>query len=202
MTATTVHMEMQARQWTCPYRPRQSIAMVDPAHAIKVSARNVDVFYGEKHAIKDVVRRHPGPLRDVVHRTVRLRQVDVPALHQPHERHHPDLPGHRQDHDRGSGHLRSCARCRPAPRPRRHGLPEAQSVPEVDLRERRLRPAHPRPRQIQGGTGRDRDDQPARRRGSSRRSRTGSTIPAPACRAASSSAFASRARSPSAPTSF
>ena len=32
-----------------------------------------------------------------------------------------------------------------AARPRRHGVPEAQSVPEVDLRERRLRPAHPRP---------------------------------------------------------
>ena len=35
-------------------------------------------------------------------------------------------------------------------RPRRHGVPEAQPVPEVDLRERRLRPAHPRPGQEQG----------------------------------------------------
>ena len=33
-----------------------------------------------------------------------------------------------------------------AARPRRHGVPEAQPVPEVDLRERRLRPAHPRAR--------------------------------------------------------
>ena len=32
-----------------------------------------------------------------------------------------------------------------AARPRRHGVPEAEPVPEVDLRERRLRPAHPRP---------------------------------------------------------
>ena len=37
-------------------------------------------------------------------------------------------------------------------RPRRHGVPEAQPVPEVDLRQRRLRPAHPRPDQEQGRT--------------------------------------------------
>ena len=36
-----------------------------------------------------------------------------------------------------------------AARPRRHGVPEAQSVPEVGLRERRLRPAHSRPGVLQ-----------------------------------------------------
>ncbi len=36
------------------------------------------------------VGRHSRPQRDGVHRAVGLRQVDVPALHQPHERHHPD----------------------------------------------------------------------------------------------------------------
>ena len=59
-------------------------------------------------------------------------------------------------------HLRPRARRGAAARPRRHGVPEAQSVPEVDLRERRLRPAHPRPRQRQGRARRDR-----RRRASS-----------------------------------
>jgi phosphate transport system ATP-binding protein len=32
-----------------------------------------------------------------------------------------------------------------AARPGRHGVPEAEPVPQVDLRERRLWPAHPRP---------------------------------------------------------
>ena len=64
-----------------------------------------------------------------------------------------------------------------ASRPRRHGLPEAQPVPEVDLRERRLRPAHPRPGPFEGRTRRDRRDQPQEGRASARRSRTGSPEP-------------------------
>ena len=80
-----------------------------------------------------------------LHRPVRLRQVDLPALPQPHERHDRRLPGRRADHDRRRGHLRSVDRRGRAARPGRHGVPEAEPVPEVDLRERRLRPAHPRP---------------------------------------------------------
>ncbi len=34
--------------------------------------------------------RHSGAFGDGVHRPVGLRQVDLPALHQPHERHHLD----------------------------------------------------------------------------------------------------------------
>ena len=97
-------------------------------------------------------------------RPVRLRQVDLPALPQPHERHdrHRRVDGqitldgqdiYDRDIDVGA-----------AARPRRHGVPEAQSVPEVDLRERRLRSAHPRPRQLEGGAGRDRRHEPAARR--------------------------------------
>jgi ABC-type cobalamin/Fe3+-siderophores transport system ATPase subunit len=36
-------------------------------------------------------------------------------------------------------------RCRRIARPGRHGVPEAEPVPQVDLREHRLRPAHSRP---------------------------------------------------------
>ena len=71
-----------------------------------------------------------------------------------------ELPGHRQDHARRRGHLRSQDRRGGAARPRRHGVPEAQPVPQVDLRERRLRPAHPRPGEEQGGPRRDRRVQP------------------------------------------
>ena len=88
-----------------------------------------------------------------------------------------------------------------APRPRRHGVPEAQSVPQVDLRERRLRPAHPRPGPQQGRARRDRHLLAAQAPASWKRSRTASTSPAPASPAASSSASASRAPSPSRPKS-
>ena len=50
----------------------------------------------------------------------------------------------------GQDIVRPQARRRPAPRPGRHGVPEAQPVPEVDLRERRLRSADPRPGAQQG----------------------------------------------------
>ena len=60
--------------------------------------------------------------------------------------------------------LRRRRRRRAAARPGRHGVPEAQPVPEVDLRQRRLRPAHPRPRPRQGRDGRDRRGGLARRR--------------------------------------
>ena len=52
----------------------------------KVVARSVNVFYGEKHALKDVQHQHSGTLGDSLHRPVGLRQVDLPALHQPYER--------------------------------------------------------------------------------------------------------------------
>jgi ABC-type phosphate transport system ATPase subunit len=44
----------------------------------------------EKQALNDVIDRHSGALGHGLHRPVRLRQVDLPALHQPHERHHRD----------------------------------------------------------------------------------------------------------------
>ena len=73
--------------------------------AAKVVARGVNVYYGEKHALKDVNVDIPDTRRDGLHRAVGLRQVDLPALHQPHERHDPDLPRDRQDRDRRAGHL-------------------------------------------------------------------------------------------------
>src|SRR3546814_9877311 len=38
-----------------------------------------------------------------------------------------------------------------APRARLHGVPEAESFSQVDLRQHRLRPAHPGSRRQQGG---------------------------------------------------
>ena len=46
---------------------------------------------------------------------------------------------------RRPGHLRAGSRRRRAAAAGRHGVPEVEPVSEVDLRERRLRPAHQRP---------------------------------------------------------
>ena len=57
----------------------------------RVTARDVNVYYGDKHALKNVIDRHSGRAVIGLHRPVGLRQVDLPALHQPHERHDPVL---------------------------------------------------------------------------------------------------------------
>ena len=109
-------------------------------------------------------RRYSRQGRDGLHRPLGLRQDDVPALHQPDERRHSDRQGHRHDPDRRPGHPRPQDRCRRAAGPRRHGVPEAQSVPQVHLRERGLRTAHPRLGQVQGRVRGNRRFQPQARR--------------------------------------
>ena len=77
--------------------------------------------------------------------------------------------------------------------PHRHGLPEAEPVPQVHLRQRRLRPAHQRHRQ-QGRARRDRRAVAAQRRAVGRGQGPAEASPASACPAASSSGCASPAR--------
>ena len=127
-------------------------------------------------------------------RAVRLRQDDAAADAQ---------PPHRADRERlALG--RDPARRRGHPRPRRHdaalargdGLPAAQPVSDVDLRQRRVRAARagaqaPRAPRARAARGR----RAAPRRASTRRSATTSTGRRCACPAASSSGCASRARS-------
>ena len=75
-------------------------------------------------------------------RPVRLREVDVPAVAQPHARGDPGRPRRGQGRHRRPGPLRR--RRRPGRRAPadRHGLPAAQPVPDdVDLRQRRRRAA-------------------------------------------------------------
>jgi hypothetical protein len=56
----------------------------------KITARGVQVYYGDNHALKDVDV-------NILDRTVTaflgLREINVPALSEPDERHHSDLPG-------------------------------------------------------------------------------------------------------------
>ena len=100
----------------------------------------------------------------------------------------------------GARHLRSqrwtscsCARGR-------HGVPEAQPVPQVDLRERRLRAAHPRPRRRQVASWTRSSSGSLKRRGPVGRGQGPADAAGHrACRAASSSGCASPAPSPSIP---
>jgi hypothetical protein len=88
------------------------------ADSTEDEGRKVDVFYGDTQAMFDVdvdIKDEPG---HGLHRPVGLRQVDLPALPEPDERHHRYLPRGRQDHHRWRGHLRPVAstRCSCAPR--------------------------------------------------------------------------------------
>ena len=78
---------------------------------------------------------------DGAHRPVRLREVDVPALAQPDERHHPRHARRGRGPHRRPGYLRALGRRRQSAPAGRDGVPEIEPVSEVDLRERRLRPA-------------------------------------------------------------
>ena len=158
---------------------------------------DVSVFYGGKQALTGVSLRHPPRPDHRADRPLGLRQDDLPAQPQPHERLGRRLP------DRGPDPL---PRPRPLRRQRRpgrgaaadrDGLPETEPVPEVDLRQRRLGAAQPRP-QARASTSGSRRRCAARRCGT--RSRTGSRTAPSASPAASSSGSASPARSRSSPT--
>ena len=115
---------------------------------------------------------HPEQRRHRVHRTFRLRQEHVLADVQSHERHHP------RDARRGRGgstattstgtESTSCQLRRRS----RHGLSEIEPVSQVDLRQRRLRPAHQGMARITPELA-DRVEQACARRRSGRKSRTG-----------------------------
>ena len=165
---------------------------------VKIAVRGLTVHYGDELRAERRLARHPGASRDGADRPVRLRQVDVPALPEPHERSHPRRAHRRQHHHRRREPLRRRRRPRRAAASRRHGVPEVQPVPEVDLRERRLRAAHPR-RARPGGAARGGRAEPPAVGAVGRGGGPARLAPRSTCRAASSSASASRARSPSSP---
>ena len=84
----------------------------------------------------------PAALRaqgDGLHRPVRLRQVHAAARAQPHVRPLPGPARRRRGAARRREHPVAAPGPQPAPRPRRHGVPEADAVSDVDLRQHRLR---------------------------------------------------------------
>ena len=197
-----LHAQHRGRRRARPDAPPQRVKSHDHRHQRKARAHpeagrpRPDRLLRREEGGRPGGARHRRPARHGAHRPVGLRQVDLPAVAEPDERAHPRLPG------RGRGQAGRRSDLRPGHRPgggpaaHRDGVPALEPVPEVDQRERRLRPAHRRHQATTatspaGSSGR------SRRPRSGRRSRTASTKAPWASPAASSSGSASRARWPS-----
>ncbi len=171
MSALTAHPAdrpaHRPRRSQCPTSPRparDATASINLSQSLRESRtpaalvpimdlQDVHVFYDDYEAVREVDLADR-PQRDHrPDRPLRVRQVDPAALPQPDERPGPRRPGRGQDHLPRRRPLRPGRRCHRGPPPGRHGLPEAQPVPQVDLRQHRLRPARARP---QGQHGRRR----------------------------------------------
>ncbi len=169
----------------------QALAARSPAD-LAMELHGVSCFYGSFRAVRDV--------------DLRVAKREITALIGPSgcgkttllrtlNRMNDLIPSARME-----GRSCSTARiCTPRGRPGRgppadrHGLPEAEPVPQVDLRQRRLRAADQR---LQGQHGRARRAEPPHGPRSGTRSRTSSSSPAWRCPAASSSGCASPGPSP------
>jgi phosphate transport system ATP-binding protein len=167
---------------------------------IKMKARGVEVFYGDTHAIKDVDV-------DIEDKTVTAfigpsgcgKSTFLRCLNRMNDT--IDV-GRVRARSRSTARI-STTRGRPgaAARQGRHGVPEAQPVPEVDLRQRGLRPAHPRAGPRNKAELDEIVEKSLRRAALWDEAKDRLQRPAPACRAASSSACASRAPWPPTPRS-
>ena len=114
------------------------------AAPFSIETRDLNLWYGDFQALKDVDLDIRHGLITGADRTVRLRQDHAAALLQPHQR------ALRQRHARPARSAFSGKNIYDAGRladraaqDRRHGVPAAQSAADLDLRERGLRPAHP-----------------------------------------------------------
>ena len=93
---------------------------------------------------------HPRERDHGADRPLGLRQEHPDPLPQPDERPDPDRDGRGPVLLPRAGPLRQAGRSGRGPQADRDGVPEAEPVPEVDLRQHRLRPAGARPRQRRG----------------------------------------------------
>ncbi len=132
---------------------------------------------------------------DGAHRALGLRQVHVPPIAEPHERHRARRPRRGLGVHRRRGHLRGDRGRRRSAPARRHGVSEVEPVSQVDLRQRRLRAADQPPDAVAKKSCGAASRRASRRRRSGTRCAIGSTRRRCPCPAASSSASASRARS-------
>ena len=183
--------------------PRATLAPRPPAPqpaergAPAVDVRGFSFCYGAAQVLRDLELPHRRKAVTAIIGPVGLRQVHVPAVDQPPQRPHHGHAAPGRHPGRGPVRLRPGHRPRGAAAAGGHGVPAAQPVPQVDLRQRRLRPAlngwSP------GATCPTWSSAASGRRRSGTRSRTGWTSRRPASPADSSSGSASRARSATSP---
>ena len=166
----------------------------------KIQVAGMNFYYGARRVLENIGLERAAEPGDGAHRAVGLRQVHVPAVAQPHERHRARRArrglGAASTAPTSTPPTRGRRRSAPA---RRHGLPEVEPVSEVDLRQRRLRAAHQPPDAIQGRIARPRRSEPEGRGALGRGARSAPHVGACRCPAASSSGSASPARSRSSP---
>ena len=149
-----------------------------------------------------LLRRESGPLRRVADdsgeighrsdRSVGMWKIDVSSVPEPDERHHSRHACRRRRAARRGRHLRTGSGRRRPPAPRGNGVPEVESLSEVHLRQRRVRPSDQRHRptvpdrragrevaQGSGAVGRSEGSiARTRRSGSREASSSGSALPA------------------------
>ena len=111
----------------------------DTAAESVIDIRNLQAYYGEHRAVKDVSLSLYARRVSAIIGPSRLRQEHAGALPQPHARD----DARRQRGGRGAlpgrEHLRRGRGSRGASQPHRHGVSEAQPVSQVHLRERGVR---------------------------------------------------------------
>ena len=170
-------------------RGREAETAVEPV----IRLQNVHFYYGAFRAVKDVTIAFEPKTHHRAHRAVRAaasrrccaRSNRMNDLIPGDARRRPDPVPRREP-------VRPGGRCGRGPAADRHGLPEAQPVPQVDLRQRRLRADGQR---LQGQHGRARRAQPPTRRASGTTSRTSSSSRArPLRRAAAAAVHRARDR--------
>ena len=149
-----------ARDADAPSEPRGAAAGARPARrrrsarsrsrpasrgrraGFSVTLEGLRAFYGDAEQVKGIDLEFQRQRGDRDHRALGLRQVDDGPLHQPHARGDPRRSRRGPGAARGPRRLRPLGRRRRGPPGDRHGLPEAQPLPDdVDLRQRRRRPA-------------------------------------------------------------
>ncbi len=79
-----------------PGVPKVSVAeaatMVNQDASVKIDVRHTNFWYGAKQALYDVSIRNPRKTGHCAHRTIGLRQINIPAYIEPHERSHSEHP--------------------------------------------------------------------------------------------------------------
>ena len=134
--------EYASQPKTAPDRRGLPCPRLTRAQGPKLRASNVNFFYGVVSGAVRYLPRHAGPQDHGADRPFGVRQVDLPAQPEPHQRHHPQLahgradPAGQRGRPRGGRHQPAAA-CG-------HGVPTAESLSQIDLRQYRLRTAHQR----------------------------------------------------------